>query len=42
MLYKRIPNYPHGGGDNDMIPRNDRTHLDSVGFDVKTRLLYMK
>jgi hypothetical protein len=42
MLYKRSPNYPHGPGDNDRKPRNDRVILDQVGHDVKTRLLYMK
>lgn len=42
MLYKRDPNLPHGPGDNDRKPRNDRTILDHVGHDIKTRLLYMK
>lgn len=42
MLYKRSPNYPHGPGDNDRKPKNDRVMLDRVGHDVKTRLLYMK
>ncbi len=42
LAYKREPNFPHGGGDNDMRAGNERivNELNPIG--LKGRDLYYK
>jgi hypothetical protein len=42
LVYKREPNFPHGGGDNDMRSGNEELINEQVPIGLKGRDLYYK
>jgi hypothetical protein len=42
LIYKREPNFPHGGGDNDMRKGNDSIVNEMNPIGLKGRDLYYK